>query len=650
MRIRWLQACLLGGWLLGGMPVAAQPGAAEPAPADADAVRIEFRIAWELARAGLPIAGSDSQALTDSVVYPYLEAARLGQALDESETVWTEADDAVAAFLRRHEGTPVTFNLRIVWLESLADRALHAPFLEHYRADVADTALRCRHLASRIAIDDVAGIAPPILDEWLTARQLPSVCEPVFEWLRDAGPLDATMTAARVRLLLENEQTPFARIIARRLPEDTAQPLLAWAELIENPRAAIEAHLAGTLTDVERPALLDGWFRLARDAPDAALALYARLIATEGLDAAGESEFALATALGLAWDRRPEALDFFARVDERELDDYALEWLTRAALWADERELARSAIARMSAERQAAAAWRYWAARLSEDGDAQESLFAAILPHDNYYAAVAAARLHDRVRVHPDPLEPDPPTLSRLAANPAIRRAAELMRLGLPIAANREWRFAADALTPAERAQSVRLAVELDRFDLAIATATELGIFYDYALLYPRPFPDEVAAAADEFDVEASLIYAVMRQESLYRPDAESSAGARGLMQLVPATARRIAATLDDGPGGNFDLLDPAVNIRLGTAELARLRERYDGNIVPALAAYNAGPAAADRWLPAESLEADAWLENVPFNETREYVRRVLWNSVVFEWLEDDRVHARDWLDGVRPP
>jgi soluble lytic murein transglycosylase len=224
------------------------------------------------------------------------------------------------------------------------------------------------------------------------------------------------------------------------------------------------------------------------------------------------------------------------------------------------------------------------------------------------------------------------------------------MRLGLPIAANREWRFAADALTPAERAQSVRLAVELDRFDLAIATATELGIFYDYALLYPRPFPDEVAAAADEFDVEASLIYAVMRQESLYRPDAESSAGARGLMQLVPATARRIAATLDDGPGGNFDLLDPAVNIRLGTAELARLRERYDGNIVPALAAYNAGPAAADRWLPAESLEADAWLENVPFNETREYVRRVLWNSVVFEWLEDDRVHARDWLDGVRPP
>lgn len=649
MRVRRLQIAVLCAWLIAGSPAPAQPVAAVIEAEGADSVLVEFRLAWELARADLPYPGTDSEALTQSIVYPYLEAARLGQALDESEAALGPADAAVEAFLARHDGEPVTINLTVVWLQSLAARELHAPFLEHYRADVADTSLRCQYLASRIALDALEGIAPLILDEWLTGQQLPLVCEPVFQWLRDAGPLDATMTAARVRLLLDNEAAQFARVIARRLPEETARPLLARADLIENPRAAIEARLAGDLPDAEHAALLDGWFRLARDAPDDALELYELLIATESLDANDESEFALATALGLAWDRRPEALDFFARVADADLDDYALQWLARAALWADERALALAAIARMSAEQRATAAWRYWEAHLGEDDDTREAQFTAILPLDNFYSAAAAAQLRERAHVHPEPLPADAAVVSRLAAEPAIRRAALLRRLGLPIAANREWQHATAGLTASESAQAARLSAELGWFDVTIAMATELGIFYDYELLFPRPFADEVEAAADEFDIDVSLIYAVMRQESLYRPDAESSAGARGLMQLTPSTARNIVATFDDVPGGNFDLLDPALNIRLGTAELARLLERYDGHIVPALAAYNAGPGAADRWLPDSELPADVWLENVPFNETREYVRRVLWNSVVFEWLEDDRVNARDWLEPVQP-
>jgi soluble lytic murein transglycosylase len=636
-------------WLIPICLAVAGPGLAQIEPESAQTPRSEFRAAYALARGGSTTAVGDSRALRDYVIYPYLEAARLGGDLDDTEPDWSRADDAVAAFVARYDGEPVTSNLRLAWLESLGRRELWPAFLDNYRDELADTALRCRYLSARIALDRVNGIAPLILDEWLTPYQLPLVCEPVFQWLRDTGLLDDAATEARVRLLLESGQPDFARVIANRLPEDRARPLLAWAALIDDPLTAIEAHLTAPSGAVDSPMLLDAWSRLARDNPGAALERHDVLIATLGLDDANASPYTLALALGLAWDRRPETLDLFAQVPASDLDDYALVWQTRAALWAGDTGVARNAIAAMSGAERDASQWRYWAARVSEDGTERERLYESLLPRDNYFAAVAAAQLHDRARTHPRRHLRDEPTIARLSANPAIRRAGELREVGLPIAAAREWRHAYADFDGGERDQSVHLARDLEWLDLAVATATERGIFFDYALLYPRPFADTIEAAADEFGLEPSLIYAVVRQESLYRTDAESSAGALGLMQLRSGTAGDVARSLGDAAPAEVDRLDPATNVRLGAARLASMLDRFDGHLVPALAAYNAGPAAVDRWLPDAPMDGDLWLENVPYNETREYVRRVLWHTVVFESLEDDRVNARDWLRAVEP-
>jgi soluble lytic murein transglycosylase len=380
------------------------------------------------------------------------------------------------------------------------------------------------------------------------------------------------------------------------------------------------------------------------------LNLYSDLIAAEGIGP--RSPYTLALALGLAWDRHPETLEFFASVAEADIDDYALSWQARAALWAAEWDAAHNAIAKMSAGQRATAQWRYWAARTADERDERDErdrLYASLQPDDNYFSAAAAAQLHDRPITHHDPLPRDAGIVSRLAAIPAILRATELRHVGLPVAAGREWRHAYTSFNTDERRQSIHLAAEIAWYDLAIVTATELGIFFDYTLLYPRPYVDEIEAAADEFDVEPSLIYAVMRQESLYRPDAVSGAGATGLMQLQRGTAGDVARNLGDAAPATVDVLDPPTNIRLGTARLASMLDRYDGHIVPALAAYNAGPAATDRWLPDSAIDGDVWLENIPYNETREYVRRVLWHSVVFEWLNDDHVNAREWLREVEP-
>jgi soluble lytic murein transglycosylase len=141
-----------------------------------------------------------------------------------------------------------------------------------------------------------------------------------------------------------------------------------------------------------------------------------------------------------------------------------------------------------------------------------------------------------------------------------------------------------------------------------------------------------------------------MRQESLYRRDAVSSAGARGLLQMLPETARRTASKWQRPRPSVDDLFNPVINVQLGAANLRSLVDRFGGQTLVALAGYNAGPNAAARWLPTESIDPDIWVENIPYNETRTYVQRILWHKVVFSWLESGKPqHVDAWLARIAP-
>ena len=142
----------------------------------------------------------------------------------------------------------------------------------------------------------------------------------------------------------------------------------------------------------------------------------------------------------------------------------------------------------------------------------------------------------------------------------------------------------------------------------------------------------------------------MLRQESLYRTDAVSAAGAYGLLQLLPATARHTAQRLKRPKPSTSDLFIPATNVALGAGQLRILLDRFAGQTAVALAGYNAGPGAATRWLPGESVDPDIWIENIPYNETRGYVQRVLWHSVVFGWLRTGTAQKTDgWLVRITP-
>ncbi len=625
---------------------------AQPAAGDAaQTVRAEFFEAYAAAQLGLGTPESDSSALESYVLYPYVHAARLAYALQRASAGASEADRLTEEFLNAHGREPVTGPLRRAWLESLARRAEWAQLLDHYDAASAGETLACAQLNARIALQQTSGLEAAITERWLAPYRLPPECEPVFQWLRERGGIDDALVAERARRLLANGQAPFARVVAQRLPRAQAAPLLRWADLIEKPRESIDALLADPTVGVEPKQLLDAFARLARNAPREALTRIDALRRTRLTSADAASKAARALALGLAWDRDPEALSIFADVASADLDDDALEWLVRAALWKQDWNAARSGVAAMSAARQNEAAWRYWTGRAAEatgDEAVAHERYGSLAQDDNYYAAMAAARLGKRVELHVERLPADDEAIERIAREVPFVRAHELLLCGLRPLATLEWHAGYAALQSTLKPQSLHLAARWGLHDIAVATATSQGVFKDYALLYPRPFRKEVTAAVGLTRIDEPLLYGVLRQESLFRPDATSLAGAVGLAQLGYSTAELTASRWQLPRPSRADLYDPETSIRLGAARLAMLIEKYSGQLPVALAAYNAGESAAERWLPEHAVDSDVWTENIPYNETRAYVRRVLWHSLVFGFIEDGRPKStKTWLGSV---
>jgi peptidoglycan lytic transglycosylase len=620
-------------------------------------VRSEFQQAYaQVDVAPRTMQQPDSENLRTYPLYPYLQAARIRRALANGMASGNgelaSVDQRAATFTTYYEREPIGRDLRRVWLASLAERQQWDMFLQHYRDAIADDALRCQYLTARLQSGRTADLAADAARQWLTPRSLPD-CEQVFEWLRSQNALTPALIEQRVRLALGENNTSLAKQLAATLPAEAAAPLLQWAVLLDAPRRQIDALIAAPGKPVEANALLAGWTRLARTDRDAAVERFDALVGTRSLTEADTSKYALALALSLAWDRRPEALQYFKRVAASDLDDYTLEWQTRAALWADDWTLVTKSIAAMSDEQRTQARWRYWAARAAEerdDLDLSRQLYESVLIDDNFYSMLSAARLDQPLAPHVAKVVVDEVQLKQIGQLPALVRARELFLCEMRSQANAEWAYGYDMLPEATRPQAVHLAARWGWYDQAISSAAQQRLFNDYALLYPRPFDKPVARAAKLSGLPPELIYSVMRQESLYRSDAVSTAGARGLLQLMPDTARRTARTWDRPHPTADALFDPETNISLGAAQLRTLVDRFGGQVVVALAGYNAGQNAAARWLPSQSVDADVWIENIPYNETRGYVQRILWHYLVFGWLKKGEPQKADaWLARVAP-
>ncbi|MGA2396839.1 MAG: transglycosylase SLT domain-containing protein [Steroidobacteraceae bacterium] len=629
---------------LGARPAAAATPDSTAAPTPGAAP--EFMAAMQRVRMNLP-EPPDSPALKTYPIYDYLVAARLRRDLAPLSS--DELDATIDTFLRAHEGQPVGRSLKHQWLVSLAQRRRWDWFLPR-AADLTDPALLCDRLAGRLATGDTDHLAADALARWNLPQREPLECAPVDAWLRLKGLLTPALLEARARAALAADNPTLAREFVAQVPAERTAPLNVWLQLLESPKSSLTTVAMTPQTPVEADALVAGFTRLANTDVPSAASLLPKLLARPDATPAVRGRLQRALALGEAYARQAGAVAAFEAVPAEFLDAQVQEWRVRAAVWAGDYGKALEWTQRMPPTLASQPRWRYWHARATAataGAAAAAPLFAQIAGLRDYYGYLAADRLHQPYDLNIHPAPDDPSLQNTLAADPGLIRAHALFDCDLTDDATAEWNAALVSMGPAVKIQAARLASRWGWYAEAIAMLAQADSWDDVPLRYPRPFPAIIAQASKLTGVPPDWILAIIRQESLFRKDAVSRADARGLMQMQPGTASAVAKRWHLPAPGRDNLFDPAVAIPLGAAYVHELLERYGQQLDLCLAAYNAGPVSVARWLPAQAEEADAWIENIPYSETRAYVEHVLEHIVAFAAMRDADPPR---LSGLLPP
>nr|WP_227513745.1 lytic transglycosylase domain-containing protein [Moraxella catarrhalis] len=321
-----------------------------------------------------------------------------------------------------------------------------------------------------------------------------------------------------------------------------------------------------------------------------------------------------------------------------EAEDYA-----QAAIYFGQWSDVITAIGAMTAVEQQERIWQYWLARAYEQLGQQakaQHIYHNLAKGIDYYGLLAKDRIGQRLNLS-DIGGNTLPSIStsdeqRMMADQHFARAILLMQNNASLEhINREWNWA------------VKKARDLGNTTLLLSAAKkahDLGFYHrsihaiettDYlrnaALSHPTPYQDSTLKHSRNAGIDPAWAYGIMRQESRFQPSAQSSAGAGGLMQIIPSTATQIARSLGESTG---NMSNPDTNIRYGTWFLNDLANRARGQIAVATASYNAGPNAARRWVPTHgTIGADQYVEAIAYAETRAYVKHVMENATIYSLL-----------------
>ena len=601
----------------------AGPALAAPKPASADE---NFLKAYDAFRAGDALKLQKFSTLpAGHVLAPYLDYWRLKLRLEDV------ADEEVRAFLERESGSYLADRLRADWLKALGKRADWRSFERELSPLVQDDLdIRCYAWLARLARGDESAY-----DEaraiWQEPRELPESCHDLANRLSEAGKFSVDDVWRRVRLLFENGQITAARRALGHLPaaKKQGEALLGQAatapkKLLASPPGSLERRAA-------REAVVLALVRLGRSEPDAAVEvlqgkLGARLPEADAKYLWGRLAYEGARRL------MREASDWYANADAASLSDEQLAWRARAALRASDWRAVRDSIDRMSAGARQDPAWTYWYGRaLGAQGvaDGARAYYLRISGQPTFYGLLAAEELGGMAGV-PEPFHvASEAEVETARLNPGLARALELYRLELRPEATREWVFSIRLMEDAQLLAAAELARRTGVFDRAINTADRTAHLHNYKVRYLAPYRDVFDEQARATGLEEAWLLGLVRQESRFIVDAKSPAGARGLMQLMPKTARWVAKRSGLHDFSLARVSEVPVNVALGTSYLKHVLDDL-GHPLLASAAYNAGPGRARRWRDARPLEGAIYAETIPFNETRDYVKKVLANSVVY--------------------
>ena len=635
-------------------PPAAQPAAPVAAAPPSDSVILDMREAFrrnDRARLAALLPLASGHALEPWAAYWALKA-RLEEA----------SEPEVQAFLSRYPNTYQEDRLRNDWLLLAGKRRDWASFAVHYphfrMRD--DREVRCYAVAADVYQGRTVApeAAAQVRADWLAQRDLDDGCLLAAGLLHQAGKLPYQDLWLKARLAMEANRPTLARAAVELDAPDAA----ADVAQIQNSAIRYLTSRAPVVTRKRQELATLALIRLATADPDQAAAQM------EGRWAAQltpEERHWVWGVIGksAALKLHEGAAAHFAKVArDADLSDDLLAWKVRAALRQGQWRLVQDTVEAMSEEARREATWTYWLARArlalarsDLDRTRARQLLEGIAGVGGFYEKLALEELGRPIAPPPAPPPLTPAERDWARRHIGLNRGLLAIALGLRGEGVREWNYWTNLHVPGgkpdrELYAAADLACQHQVWDRCINTSERTRGFMDFAQRFPMPHRDAVVRQSQAIGLDPAYVYGLIRQESRFIMDARSTVGASGLMQIMPATARWTARKIGLEGFTPSMINELGTNILIGTSYLKLALDEFRGSLPLAAAAYNAGPGRPRTWRNGPVLEGAIWAENIPFGETRDYVKKVLSNTTDYAaWLTGQPQSLKSRLGSVGP-
>ena len=630
------------------LPMVAAAGTAQaPAPVPAlQQQRDAFRAAYAAARNGQDWRAL-ARGLQDYPLYPYLEAAAL------QHDIKTATPVEIDAYLQRYPDMIPAGDLRGAELRWSAQQKDWATFRRFYQAGLGDT-FTCDALQANLADGKHLDFDRDLAQLWQQTR-LPSACTPVLQAAAAQRLLTPQRVWDRIERAADAGNASTIDQAAGWLPDNEGAVAMRIADALRSPATLLKNASTFTDTEHDREAVARALTRMARRDSAQAQTYWESLSKRFAFDPGQRDRILAALALYNAVDFGPDAITRLAALPAAAQTDATRGWRVRAAVAQGDWKAAETAIQALTPEEMQRDEWRYWRARVAQKlGKNTTALddYTALAQQATFYGFLAADQADLPYSMCPATLTADPAMDRQLETVPGLARAFEFFALDMLKPARREWNVAFANLAPDQQQQAAALASAKGWYDRAVFAFGKSGDLHYYALRFPLGDQQRVVESAKRAGIDPTWAFAIIRAETAWQTDAQSGAGARGLMQLLPGTAQLVARHSGLPYDGATSLYDPAINIPLGTQYLANLATRFNGSPWLASAAYNAGPGNAQRWMDSRgNLDPERFILTIPFNETRDYVTRVMSFATIYGWrLNGDPAPVSSRLPAIGVP
>lgn len=567
--------------------------------------------------------------LQDYPLYPYLRYEYLRTRLHKQPA------EQINAFIDTYHDSPLSTRLHFRWIKKLAQRGRWKEVEQHYRPG-SNVTLACYYRRALLKKGDQNAAFDGLQQLWLVGYSQPRACDPLFTAWHDAGYIDDSLAWQRIQLAMSKRKLTLTRYLTRFLSKKERSWASKWIEVHRKPSHVLSTKRFANAHPMRNTIIVHGLKRMARTNPlKAANAWQTKISARYPFSDDEIASIERAIGMTMALRNKPEALSWLAALEAKPSDQSLREWRVRTALNQQNWDAALAWLYQLNDDEQQMARWQYWRARTLEALGQRveaETIYSTLAMSRGYYGFLSADKLARPYRFEHAALLQNAELAIDVEQRPGILRARELFRLNRAVEARREWFHTTQHMSEEQLHQAGQLAHRWGWHDRAILTIARTKHRDDLDVRFPLAHQNKIILKANENNVDAALAFALIRQESAFTSDARSSAGAMGLMQLMPRTAKQLTPGTGIRIKNRMQLIDIDTNLKLGMKHLGKVMKRFNNNPVLALAAYNAGEARVKRWIPGNKrVEADLWAETIPFKETRNYIQNIMVFTPIYE-------------------